>query len=928
MRSGMVNLERPGAQTKRTLTGNELTMEQAASLSVEEVVRILETSAASGLAPDVAAQRLALVGANTICRSSSKSGFSLFVDQFKSTVVYVLLAASLVSFGMGEKMQGLAILAAVFINAIVGFLTEYKAKVSLEALEALAGPVARVRRNGQESEIPAAEVVPGDLIILEAGSRVPADVRLIKSGSLSVDESALSGESVPVYKSAVAVDNESGVTTAYQGSLILQGHAKAIVVATGSSTRMGKLGIQLCGIASSKTPLEKALEQMGRQLSFLTIAVCVALLLVGIWHQENVWEMLQVSIALAVAAIPEGLPVVATLALAIGTQRMVRRGALIRKLSAVETLGCTQVICTDKTGTLTQNQMTVSDIVFDRRHLRVSGLGYAPIGDITEDGITIQLDMEPVLENLLKAGALCNDAKLESSEGSADWHVHGDPTEGALIAAAHKTRLRHGELKASFPRIHELPFDLNRKRMTTIHQTGAQKLTAFVKGSPESILSVSAAYLTAHGVKPLTDAEREWFMQENYAMAAGGLRVLGVALRHVEADSEVHSHEIETELVFLGLVAMADQPKSGVKEAIEKCQRAGIKIIVLTGDQPATAKAIARELHICAQDDQSTVLTGDELEKLPPEQLKGFLAEASVLARVKPEMKYEIVRSLQASGLVVAMTGDGVNDAAALRQADIGVSMGQGGTALAREASDMVITDDNFATIVKAIEEGRAIYKNIAASIAYLLTASLASVMTVSAAVVLEVGMPLTALQLLWLNLIMHIFPALGLVLQRSSAGIMEERPRAANAKLLDTHMCIQIGLRATLVTAATVYASLAFASGDPLKCRTIALATLSLALLLQAWSWFILNRNLFASTKQWRLELNLPMCVNTSLGLLLLLGALYLPPLRAVLHTVVLSGVDWLAVAGASLASFLISLALARPRRLSAESLKATSGL
>ncbi len=887
----------------------EISSDKVASFSPEELISAFCSDQSAGLDSEQAALRLKKFGPNAICKQPPATGLKLFFNQFKSTVVAILIIASMVSIISGEHIQAFAILAAVLINACVGFLTEYKAKVSLEALEALTGPLARVRRGGRESEIAATDLVPGDLLILEAGCRIPADLRLL-TGTITVDASALTGESVPVSKSPLAIENEPEIAMAYQGSLVLQGHAKTLVVATGSRTRLGKLGVQLCEVAVSATPMEKSLEHLGRQLSVLTVVICILVFLVGICHKENTWQMLQASVALAVAAIPEGLPVVATLALAIGTQRMVRFGALIRKLSAVETLGCTRIICTDKTGTLTQNRMTVSDIVCDNRNLKVSGTGYSPIGEITESGIRIDVGSDVVLESLLKASSLCNDAKLENHSEEAEWHVHGDPTEGALITVAKKGGVEQEEQKRSHPRVLELPFDVARKRMTTIHQS-SKGLVAFVKGSPESILDISTMYLTSHGVAPLNDERRAWFLLQNELMARRGLRVLAVGSRELGTTLSTERDEVESHVVLLGLSGMADQPKIGVKEAIAHCQNAGIQIVMLTGDQPATAKAIAQELNIILVDDQVQIPIGDELEKMSDEALSALLHTTPVIARVKPETKYSIVRHLQTGGAIVAMTGDGVNDASALRQADIGVAMGQGGTALAREASDMILTDDNFTTIVRAIEEGRGIYKNIACAIAYLLTASLASVIVVVAPVLCDQGLPLSPLQLLWLNLIMHVFPALGLVMQRSPAGIMNERPRDPSQQLLGTKIMLQIVARAFLVAGASWLAAV-LCKGDAVpEDRTVILATVSTALLLQSWSWFLVNHH--RGSQNFGIRINRPMVVNTVLGLALLLAAIYLPPLSGVLQTTHLSLNDWFIVSMVSVLSFVLSLLLAR---------------
>ncbi|HNB21392.1 MAG TPA: HAD-IC family P-type ATPase, partial [Candidatus Melainabacteria bacterium] len=740
-----------------------LSIDRAALLTAEEVVGRLESDASLGLEPQEAVKRLERFGPNELGKKAQINPLQLFVNQFISTVVALLLVAAVVSFFSGENFQAIGIGLAVLINAVVGFITEYKAQVSLAALEKLSGPVARVRRGGRDFEIPVADIVPGDLIIIEEGSRVPADVRLVNASALSFDESMLSGESIPVYKSSDLGDSTEQITVAFQGTLVLKGRAKGVVVATGSNTKLGQLGHSLTEIKAKTTPLQDDLETLGRQLSLFTVIICAALFGLGLLHGEKFWDMVQISIALAVAAIPEGLPVVATLALASGTNRMVKLGALIRKLSAVETLGCTEIICTDKTGTLTQNQMTVTDIVLDGRHLCVSGLGYTPEGEFSENDCVVVQEERSFLKPLLTAAVLCNDAKLEKHEDS-QWHIHGDPTEGALLTLGMKAGIDQKSSKEEFPRQKEFPFELSRKRMTTIHQSQGGDFLAYTKGAPETVLALCKNYLSADGAAALDESRREWFAAKNLELAQKGLRVLGVAARDLTGRKVAAHADAESDMTFLGLIGMSDRPKEGVLEAIEECKRAGIKVLMLTGDQPATAVSIARDLNILKDGSgvaDGQVLSGRDLVGLDAEAIGQRLTHCSVLARVQPEAKLSIVRALQSAGKVVAMTGDGINDAPALQQSDIGVAMGQSGTSLAREAADMVITDDNFPTIVHAIEQGRVIYTNISCAVAYLLTASLASVVTVAAAVVFDTGLPLSPLQLLWLNLIMHIFPGL-----------------------------------------------------------------------------------------------------------------------------------------------------------------------
>lgn len=890
-----------------------LSIDRASLLPAEEVVGSLKSDASLGLDPAEAVKRLEQFGPNELGKKAQINPFRLFLNQFLSTVVALLLVAAVVSALSGEHFQSVGIALAVLINAIVGFITEYKAQVSLAALEKLSGPVARVRRGGRDFEIPVSDIVPGDIIIIEEGSRVPADVRLVNSSALSFDESMLSGESIPVYKSSELGDSSEQITVAFQGTLVLKGRAKGVVVATGANTKLGQLGHSLTEIKAKTTPLQDDLETLGRQLSVFTVVVCAALFGLGLLHGEKFWEMVQVSIALAVAAIPEGLPVVATLALASGTNRMVKLGALIRKLSAVETLGCTEIICTDKTGTLTQNQMTVTDIVMDGRHLQVSGLGYTPEGEFSENDCVVVQEERSFLKPLLTAAVLCNDAKLEKHEDS-QWHIHGDPTEGALLTVGMKAGIDQKASKEELPRHHEFPFELGRKRMTTIHQSQGGDFLAYTKGAPETVIGLCKNYLSADGPVPLDDSRRDWFLAKNLEMASKGLRVLGVAARDLGGRKISEHADAESEMTFLGLIGMSDRPKEGVLEAIEECKRAGIKVIMLTGDQPATALSIARDLNILTGSDKlsnqeagaqsNQVLVGRELASLDAQAIGERLAHCSVLARVQPEAKLSIVRALQAAGKVVAMTGDGINDAPALQQSDIGVAMGQSGTSLAREASDMVITDDNFPTIVHAIEQGRVIYTNISCAVAYLLTASLASVLTVAAAVIFDTGLPLSPLQLLWLNLIMHIFPGLGLVLQKARPGIMREAPRGRKQFLLGKKDYLHIVLRGGIVSLVTILAA-QNANGQSLEyIRTVVLATISLSLLLQSWSWLASKR----PADDWSYLSSGAMYVNTALGIALLLIAVLVAPMQAILGTVCLSGADWSATIMFALFSFLLT--------------------
>ncbi|MBX9941706.1 MAG: cation-transporting P-type ATPase [Candidatus Obscuribacterales bacterium] len=891
-------------------------MTEATKLTIKQIEETQKTSLTKGLSCHEAKARLAIWGENAISTKKDGSALTIAIRQFQSTVVILLLAAAAVSYWGGEHLQGSGIVIAVLINALVGFATEMKAKVSLEKLEAMAGPTARVIRDGLENDLPAKELVPGDLILLESGDRVPADLKIAEAASLSADESAMTGESVSVYKSEKEIEGgPDDDTMLFQGTLVLSGRARAIVTATGNNTRLGKLGKLLSEAVSGRTPLEESLEELGKQLTWLTVILSAIIALVGIWHKENLWLMLQTAVALAVAAIPEGMPVVATLALTAGTHRMVKARALIRHLAAVETLGCTTVICTDKTGTLTENQMVVTDILFAREHFFVTGKGYNPEGKFidAESGNPAKETAIEELKILLRAAALCNDARLEKHEKEGAWHVHGDPTEGALLTAAAKLGLTAQADFCVWPRLQDLPFDLERKRMTTIHQGPQGERYAFIKGSPGSVLGIANRIeMDAIGgnTEPLDEEMRSFILQKNAEMAEKGLRVLAIGYKTISKNAPVSIEEVENEIVLLGLVGMQDRPREAVPDSIERCHNAGIKVVMLTGDQPATARAIAQDLKLIEKaeiplEEDKRILRLSDLEHLDKDELTKALAQARVLARATPEMKLKVVQCLQEKGEVVAMTGDGVNDAPALRQANIGVAMGLTGTSLAREASAMVITDDNFATIVKAVEEGRIIYGNIRRAIAYLLTASLAAVICVALAVLFDTGLPFTPLQLLWLNLIMHIFPGLGIVVSRTRCDVMHLKPRHPKDKLIDKETAIEITLRAFIVAGAVLYC--AHFQRDSHNLQTVAFSTLSLSLILQSISWMFKDSQLKWSNAEEVKRLAWP-AVNIVASLILLAMAAYLEPLQDLLTMTKPTPIETLIVTGVSIASYTLT--------------------
>jgi Ca2+-transporting ATPase len=720
------------------------------ALPAAEVLDMLGTDAERGLSRHDAGRRLARVGPNRVGEQRERPLWRLALAQFRSIVVLLLLAASAIAWGLGERLEALAILAALVLNAVIGFATEARARRSLARLRALTVPNALVHREGRPVRLPAAELVPGDILVLEAGAHIAADARLIRSAALRVTEAALTGESEPVEKEAdaklePATPLAERRTMLYLATSVVGGSGLAVVTATGLATELGRIG-QLVGLAGDRrTPLEHQVEQLGRRLIVLALAICGVMGLVGMLHDAPMWLMLETAISLAIAAIPEGLPAMTTVALAAGLWRLARAGALVRRLPAVETLGSTTVICADKTGTMTENQMAVVRIVLDDRDIAISGTAESLRAEFIERGVPFDPSADRRIRELLTVGALVNDARLE--RGPAGLILHGDPTETALLVAAARGGLDVDALARQWPRRGEIPFDSRLRLMATFSESPEGRPVLLVKGGPDAILERATHLMTATGHRPLGEADRETLRALNLRLAGEGLRVLTIASRPEGWPAE---GQIEG-LTVLGLVGLQDPVRRGVKEAIAECATAGIQTVMLTGDQPATAEAVGRHLG------------------LPP---------AAIRSRVSPEDKLQVIKALQAEGAIVAMTGDGVNDAPALARADIGVAMGVRGTDVAREAADIVLTDDNFATIVRAVEEGRGIYANLRKVIHFLFTANLSEITTIFVAVALGFPAPLLPLQILWVNLVTDILPALALIHDPTEREIMRRAPR------------------------------------------------------------------------------------------------------------------------------------------------------
>jgi Ca2+-transporting ATPase len=736
----------------------------------------LETDSARGLSVAEARARLARHGENRLASIPPRSRWLAFADQFKSLLILVLIGAAVLAGTIGDIKDAVVILLVVLVNALLGFWQEHRAEATLAALKKMLAPVARVRRDGRVEEIAAAQLVPGDLVLLEAGDRVPADGRVLTAHNAEVAEAALTGESHAVAKLAAAVVADVPLAErrnmAYMNTVVTRGRLELLVTATGMATEMGRLAGMLEAAEPGPTPLQLQLDALGKRLALIAGVVIGAIFLLGLLRELPLVEIVLTSIALAVAAIPEGLPAVVTVTLALGMHRMAQSRAIVKKLAAVETLGCTTVICSDKTGTLTMNQMTARTLYFHGRHFTVSGEGYAGNGAITpEDGGAL-----PDLEPLLRAAVLANDSRIR------DGQLIGDPTEGALLALAAKDGLDPETLATKLPRIAEIPFDSAYKFMATFHHDG-EVVRLCVKGAPDVLLERASHWLTADGMHALDATAQAGLQAENEALASAALRVLGIATKNIPARAFDPAGDLMAhlrELAFAGLVGIIDPPRPEAREAIRLCRRAGIRVKMITGDHRLTAAAIARELEL-----EDEVLTGAELDALPAVELSARIERVAVFARVAPEHKVRIVQVLKGRGHVVAMTGDGVNDAPALKQADIGVAMGIAGTEVTKEAATMVLTDDNFATIVDSVKEGRAIYDNIVKFVRFQLSTNMGAIQTVLGASLLGWATPFTAIQILWINIIMDGPPAMSLGVEPARAGIMRDPPRAPDQRIL-----------------------------------------------------------------------------------------------------------------------------------------------
>ncbi len=875
----MLRPTRCSAVGKRSAVKREM---KAYRLSPGEVLTRLGSDEQEGLTKKEVDKRRAEFGSNVLEQRSQVKPWDILLDQFKNVLVLLLIFASGISYFIGEGIEALAILAVIVINALFGFITEYRAKQSVEALRKLASTSAKVLRDGQVREVNTEEIVPGDVVVLEEGDRVPADARLLRVESLAADESSLTGESEAVDKTKEVIDEEAALAErfnmVFMGTVITRGNATAVVTATGSNTEVGRVGDLLQSTESRRTPLEIKLNEMGRSLIVVTLGVTLFVALVGVLRGHGIIEMLRTGTALAIAAVPEGLPAVATITLAIGMNRMAAQKALVKRLPAVETLGSTTVICTDKTGTLTENEMTATEIELPQRSISVSGTGYKPEGEFKEEGHRLEVGDDEQLLALLRAGALCSNAEVFSEDGR--WQVAGDPTEGALITVARKAGITREALEEEgFSRTEELPFSSDQRYMGVSYDTPDGGQCVFIKGAPDVILTLCSRVQMESGVQDVDETLGERFRKCNRELAGRGLRVLGIAQKTRE-DEDIRE-DIQQGLTLLGFVGIMDPPRQDVRAAIDEALKAGIRILMITGDQSDTALAIARQVNI--SDGETEVIDGPSIDRYSPEELEEVVQAHSVFARVSPENKLDILHALTARNEVTAMTGDGVNDAPALKKADIGVAMGVRGTAVAKEAADMIILDDAFSTIVAAIRRGRMIFDNIQKFIHYLFSCNLSEIILIFLGILLGLPTPLLALQILWLNLVTDVFPALVLGWEPAEKAVMEREPRNPDKSIIPGKMWLKVGFQALVITTGPLLAYLhALDHFSATESRTIAFMGLAMVQLLHVFDVRRVNGLGFDRSSL----VNRPLwgAVVLTIGLQLL--AVYAPIMQTILNT------------------------------------------
>lgn len=895
------------------------------TIKEDELYKELKTSP-NGLSKDEAKNRLLEYGPNELQRIKRKSKLKLFLEQFKNILIIILIVAALISVFLGEILDAAVIGVIVVLNAVIGFIQEYKAEKAIEALKELAAPQAIVIRDGREVQIPAKELVPGDIILIETGDRIPADVRLISASGLKIDESSLTGESIPVKKTAEPLKNgfiplAERSNMAFSGTVVISGYGKGVVVATGMDTEIGRIASMIQQEEEKETPLQRKLDILGKKLGQIIIVLCVIVFIAGFLRGIPFIEIFLASVGLAVAAIPEGLPAIVTMGLALGIQRMVKRNAIIRKLPAVETLGSANVICSDKTGTLTKNEMTVRRVILPSASFEVTGEGYNPKGEFLQNGERINPLLNEDLKQLLKIGALCNNSALSFDPHKNRWFITGDPTSGALIVLAEKAGLRHSDLVQQYRRLAEIPFESERRRIVTVHEDPDGGRLIFVSGASDILLELSDYYLENGHIKKLDNEKKMMFLKLADEMAKQALRVIALAYKKVDSETPpIDDPNFDKGLVFTGLVGMMDPPRAEVKDAIRLASKAGIKTIMITGDHPKTAEAIARELGILKEGD--LVITGSQLDAMSVEDLEKIVDKVKVYARVSPKHKMLIVKALKKKGSILAMTGDGVNDAPALKSSDIGVAMGIAGTDVAKEASDMVLADDNFSTIVAAVEEGRMVYDNIKKVVKYLISTNFGEILTIFVAIIIGLPLPILALQILWINLVTDGLPALALGVEPAEGDLMERKPRDPNENILSKETLVNAliygGIMCAGALALYVFELFSldywgFLATNPTpeqidifltRPRTV---VFTIVMLFQMVSVFTFRSE---KTSIFRMKFfgNKYLVISVAISVALQLLVVYIPVMQVPFKTISLNPVDWLLIISITLSLLLYS--------------------
>ncbi len=858
------------------------------SLRRDEVLKTLNAQP-SGLSTAEAASRLRQYGPNQLVGRKKVPPVVVFLRQFLSPLIYVLLAATVISFIMDSVIDAIVILVVLLLNAVIGYVQETRAERAMEALIQMAAPRANVQRDGKVGTLPARQIVPGDILLLETGERVPADARLIEVSNLKVNEATLTGESMPVEKSTEPVGENVPVAErknlVYMGTIITYGRARAVAVNTGMSTEIGRIASAIQEVKSEKTPLQKGIGKLSQYLVVLFLGVCGLLVAVGLAKGLEWLDVFLLAVAAAVSAIPEGLPAVVTIVLAIGMRAMAGRNAIIRKLVAVETLGSATVICSDKTGTLTVNEMTVNRIYVDGHWIEVSGEGYRPQGEFEQDGQTLDPKNEIPLGRLLQIGALCNDSLLVEEE--EDWNIFGDPTEGALVVAAAKAGLDKEKMEKSSPRLDEIPFQSEKQYMVTLHPREGGRV-AYVKGAVEKLLPMSSRLLKADGPAALTEADMQAITEANEAMAGEAMRVMAIAYADLSAEiDDVQDEHIRHDMVFVGLVGMSDPPREEAKEAVRLCRQAGIRVVMITGDNRITAESVAKQLELPIGE----VVSGVELQEMSDDELSRRVEQISVFARIEPLHKLRIVNALKECGHIVAMTGDGVNDAPALKTADIGVAMGITGTDVAKEASDMVLADDNFASVVSAVEEGRAIFNRLRNVLFFFLATNLGELFALILSVLVVGQAPLLAVQILWVNLVTDTAGGIPLGFEPTFGDELKQPPRNPKVGLVFPGMLFRVGLASLFIGTGTYLVfNWAYARTTLDEARTVAFCTMV------TFQWFQAFSARSDEYTAFRLGFfrNRWLVVSIAIAVLLQLAVVYLPAMQTAFRTVPLGMDMW----------------------------------